>query len=181
LERYLQDEGEGSKIAPICPYPVPKDLQFFNYDTVRQHIREQYFDVPTTNDINRQKIEDLKQGNGRRWHSYRQAQEEPKNEEQLSETDHEFWDQINGRGEIESDARVVKKSAVTKPRTFSLKPLGKVVKSLDDDDENLDQATREALRIRSMRRKKGVLKRNPTTPSAVDTTHSLEDSENKSN
>ena len=44
LERFIQDEGEGSIDAVACALPVPRDLQFFYYGTVRDYIRETYYD-----------------------------------------------------------------------------------------------------------------------------------------
>ena len=32
LERYLEDQGEGSLPAIACSYPPPRDLMFFNYN-----------------------------------------------------------------------------------------------------------------------------------------------------
>ena len=46
LERYMEDKGEGALAPQMCAYPPPKDLDRFDYDTVRRHIREQYYDSP---------------------------------------------------------------------------------------------------------------------------------------
>ena len=32
LERYLEDQGEGSLPAIACSYPPPRELMFFNYN-----------------------------------------------------------------------------------------------------------------------------------------------------
>lgn len=42
LERYVEDEGEGSICGEACEYPPPRDLAFFDYNKVKEHIREQY-------------------------------------------------------------------------------------------------------------------------------------------
>ena len=43
LERYLEDKGRGSLLAPACSYPPPKDLEYFDYNLVKCHIRRVYF------------------------------------------------------------------------------------------------------------------------------------------
>ena len=42
LERYLEDQGEGSLPAIACSYPPPRDLMFFNYNIGNGH-REMAF------------------------------------------------------------------------------------------------------------------------------------------
>lgn len=44
LERYIDDEGEGSIDAIPCAFPVPSDLAHFDYNLVKKYIREQYYD-----------------------------------------------------------------------------------------------------------------------------------------
>ncbi len=44
LERYIDDEGEGSIDAIPCEFPVPNDLANFDYNVVKKYIREQYYD-----------------------------------------------------------------------------------------------------------------------------------------
>ena len=46
LERYMEDEGQGAISPPACVYPPPKELAQFDYDTVKQYIRGQYYDTP---------------------------------------------------------------------------------------------------------------------------------------
>eukprot|EP01040_Poterioochromonas_malhamensis_P010645 gene10645-11592_t len=43
LERYLEDKGRGSLLAPACSYPPPPDLENFDYNLVKCHIRKLYF------------------------------------------------------------------------------------------------------------------------------------------
>ena len=40
LERYLEDEGAGVLQAKKCSYPIPSDLEYFDYEVVKAHIRE---------------------------------------------------------------------------------------------------------------------------------------------
>lgn len=42
LERYLEDQGEGSLPALPCPHPFPPELDDFDYNTVRRHVRSLY-------------------------------------------------------------------------------------------------------------------------------------------
>lgn len=42
LERYIEDEGEGSIEAIPCAYPPPPQLAKFDYNTVKRHIRSLY-------------------------------------------------------------------------------------------------------------------------------------------
>ena len=32
LERYLEDQGDGSLPAQACSYPPPRELSYFNYN-----------------------------------------------------------------------------------------------------------------------------------------------------
>jgi len=43
LERYIDDEGEGSIDAIPCEFPVPADMAHFDYNVVKKYIREQYY------------------------------------------------------------------------------------------------------------------------------------------
>ena len=39
LERYLQEEGDGSLDARPTSYPPPKSLEIFDYNIVRKHMK----------------------------------------------------------------------------------------------------------------------------------------------
>lgn len=43
LERYLEDQGEGSIEAIPCEYPPSREHAIFDYDIVRKHIYEVYY------------------------------------------------------------------------------------------------------------------------------------------
>ena len=42
LERYVEDCGEGSLPALACYYPIPSELDDFDYNSVRLHVRSLY-------------------------------------------------------------------------------------------------------------------------------------------
>jgi hypothetical protein len=44
LERYVESCGEGAILAPVAAFPVPADLARFDYDVVKQYIRNLYAD-----------------------------------------------------------------------------------------------------------------------------------------
>ena len=44
LERYIDDEGEGSIDAIPYEFPVPTNLAYFDYNLVKKYIREQYYE-----------------------------------------------------------------------------------------------------------------------------------------
>lgn len=53
LERYVEDEGWGSLQAEPCSFPPPKDLEIFDYDIVRKHIKGLYYsDTDSKNNRN---------------------------------------------------------------------------------------------------------------------------------
>jgi hypothetical protein len=61
LERFLEDQGDGSISAKPCAYPPPDELAVFDYELVKQHIREQYYDTQLTKEQKRhQMIRDRK-------------------------------------------------------------------------------------------------------------------------
>ena len=37
LERYIEDEGDGSIIAPKCSYPPPPELEIFDINELRMY------------------------------------------------------------------------------------------------------------------------------------------------
>lgn len=43
LQRYLEDEGEGALEAEKVDYPLPDELAYFDYDDVREYIRDTNF------------------------------------------------------------------------------------------------------------------------------------------
>lgn len=43
LERYIEDQGDGSILAQPCIYPPPSDLACFDYNIVREHIHQLYY------------------------------------------------------------------------------------------------------------------------------------------
>ena len=43
LERYIDDEGWGSLPAEPCSYPPPPELEIFDYEVVKKHIKELYY------------------------------------------------------------------------------------------------------------------------------------------
>lgn len=153
LERYIQDDGEGSVIAPICDYPIPKSLQYFDYDIVRQHISDQYYDPPSQKDLDRQMIEDLKRGIVKHPKFYQliQTQEDP--HETL---DHKFWDSYNiTHMQVEMGSNSSQESCISSIKPTGLESEKKSIVSLDLNEVNIENALRE----RNARRKKGTLKK----------------------
>jgi len=62
IEHYVEDEGCGSIEAQPCPYPVPDSDGVFEYRVVSEHIREQYNVEMTQEDVNRLRVQRLKDG-----------------------------------------------------------------------------------------------------------------------
>lgn len=42
IERYVEDEGGGRLEAKACTYPIPEPLAQFDYNIVREHIKDEY-------------------------------------------------------------------------------------------------------------------------------------------
>lgn len=51
LERYIEDEAEGAIEAKPCPYPVPQDLDCFDYSVVKKYIRDLHWSSPPLKDL----------------------------------------------------------------------------------------------------------------------------------
>ena len=63
LERYLEDEGEGALLAIPCSYPPPAELAYFDYNIVRDYIRDRYYSSPMSAGRREELImQNLKQG-----------------------------------------------------------------------------------------------------------------------
>lgn len=39
LERYLEEEGEGSIEAQSCPFPPPEEIAVFDYNVIRKFVK----------------------------------------------------------------------------------------------------------------------------------------------
>jgi RNase H-fold protein (predicted Holliday junction resolvase) len=46
LERYIEDEGQGAIEAKPCVFPIPKDLECFDYSVVKKYIRDLHWSKP---------------------------------------------------------------------------------------------------------------------------------------
>ena len=63
LERYLEDEGEGALLAIPCSYPPPPELAYFDYNIVKDYIRDRYYSSPMSAGRREELImQNLKQG-----------------------------------------------------------------------------------------------------------------------
>ena len=63
LERYLEDEGVGALLAIPCSYPPPPELSYFDYNIVREYIRDRYYSSPMSSGRREELImQNLKQG-----------------------------------------------------------------------------------------------------------------------
>ena len=43
LERYIEDQGEGSLVATPCRFPPSEEESTFDYDIIRQHVRALHY------------------------------------------------------------------------------------------------------------------------------------------
>lgn len=63
LERYIEDEGCGALGAIPCLFPIPLELERFNYDIVREYIKDQYYEEPSDLMKKQRDMKNKKEGN----------------------------------------------------------------------------------------------------------------------
>jgi len=151
LERYISDEGQGSLKAEACEYPPPVELEMFDYEHVRRHIREQYFDRPLSSlEIEQKRMQLLKAGKFNQLrHMRRQTQE-------LSYIPEDARDNLA----TPSIDVTVPPQADGKSRNESPSQDKHVDKDVEDSGEpELDEEMRVMLLERARRRKRGTLRK----------------------
>ena len=65
--RYIEDEGDGSIEAIPCTFPIPPEIELFDYEIVRQYIRDQYYEEPNQASKSRISIQRKKDGGSKGW------------------------------------------------------------------------------------------------------------------
>jgi putative transcription antitermination factor YqgF len=183
LERYLEDQGDGSLAAIPCTYPPPKELMYFDYNSVREHIREKYYSKAiTAEEIRFQVMQNLKEG--RRpasglTNSFKASSSDDLEIEKEAEKEaiNSIYDSISGS--ISSNekrpirktlaGRVVGYTKMNPPRAFHslIDSKGDTDDITDDNDTASDKILSavelellEYEKIKALKRKRGTLKRN---------------------
>ena len=62
LERYIEDLGEGAIMAKACNFPIPSDLERFDYGLVKRHIEDMYYEEPSDLEKKKRLIKFRKEG-----------------------------------------------------------------------------------------------------------------------
>jgi len=176
LERYLEDKGERSMAAKPCPYPVPRALQAFNYDVVREYIRKEHFSSPESELQQKMKrMQLLKEGVVKKMHVYTSREEEVDEDDDDEEEDdvdidddddNEDDDEEFGELASQLEARTVaaEEEEEDEAETARQEELEMDLEVVEEEEEEEDEDLAEQLRIRAARRKRGTLKKKKQVP-----------------
>jgi RNase H-fold protein (predicted Holliday junction resolvase) len=177
LERYLEDQGDGSLAAIPCTYPPPKELMYFDYNSVREHIREKYYSKPITAEERRfQIMQNLKEGRRPGLHTNSFKASSGDNLETEREAINSIIDNISS-GDSSNEKKPVRKTLAGRvvgykkmdpPTAFHSLIDRKETDNITDNyeigsDKILSAVELELLeyeKIKALKRKRGTLKRN---------------------
>ena len=67
LDRYIEDEGRGTLDAVPCEFPIPPDLERFDYSLVKRYIEDTYYEEPTELQKKSMEIKLKKEGGPKRY------------------------------------------------------------------------------------------------------------------
>ena len=136
LERFIEDEGEFNVLPALpCPYPPPKDLEWFDYGIVQRHIRLTKYSMSDM-DYSSESIKSRKFGVYRRL----------------------LQDEDTSLNYVQYSFNAIEFFRMQATQTSSDEP--ETVESAGGEQENEEESEDERqFRIRAMRRKKGTLKR----------------------
>lgn len=172
LERFIQDEGDGSIEAHACAFPVPRDLQYFDYETVREHIRETYYSEEddfassgtfAANKFNLERAKGLRLGAGPR---------RPRRILRLALARDGGSDSAGGGEGTDAVTRdITRDSELDKPfwDTFDKANAADVgnsgtssISAAEEEEQGENREMKEYLRLKALRRRKGTLKKKTT-------------------
>jgi RNase H-fold protein (predicted Holliday junction resolvase) len=169
LQRYMEDKGEGALEAAACAYPPPPELADFDYDVVRQYIRDTHFASPqTVLQRKRATMQKLKNGVLRNKNSIyfgdeirgQEEQEEPVEEdEEFDEGEGEGEDEEEGEGEDREEEKELGVEDEDEKREREEEDEDEEEEEEDEEEEEEDDELARMMQIRSQRRKKGTLRK----------------------
>jgi cobalamin biosynthesis protein CobT len=160
----MEDEGEGALEAAACAYPPPPELADFDYDVVRQYIRDTHFASPqTVLQRKRATMQKLKNGVLRNKNSIYFGDEIRGQEEQEEpvEEDEEFDEgKVEGEGEDREEEKELGVEDEDKKREQEEEDEDEEEEEEEDEEEEEEDADlARMMQIRSQRRKKGTLRK----------------------
>ena len=71
LDRYIEDEGRGTLDAIACEFPIPPELERFDYSLVKRYIEDTYYEEPTELQKRSMEIKSKKEGGSQRFQGIR--------------------------------------------------------------------------------------------------------------
>lgn len=137
LERYMEDLGHGAMAAQPCTYPPPQHLEVFDYNVVRNHIRQQCEqNIGPMSDHERE----IRRRQNNMWRLKNGVFPiSARKSEAYQEEEHD----IGGESLVFSDDVVEAEQKVLE----------------EESDDDVDVELREMIALRDSRRKRGTLKR----------------------